>query len=51
MELKDKVEYICKIDDCECICHKTPKRKSTCKIGNCEKRSVSNGVYINHIKC
>ncbi len=48
MELKERPEYICKIDNCECICHKAPKLKPTCKIENCGKWSVSNGVCINH---
>jgi hypothetical protein len=50
MELKDRSEY--EPENCECICHKAKfkahKRKPTCKIDNCEKWSVSNGVCINH---
>ncbi len=47
MVLKDRAEYIYKMENCECICHKTSKRKPTCKIGNCEKWSVTNCVCIN----
>ncbi len=35
------MEYICKIENCECIYHKKLKRKVTYKIENCEKWLVS----------
>jgi hypothetical protein len=44
MEPKDKQENIYKLENCACICLKAPKRKPTCKVENCEKWSVCNGV-------
>jgi hypothetical protein len=48
MYLKDRTEYICKLENCECVCHKAPKRRPTRKIENCEKWSICYGVCINY---
>jgi hypothetical protein len=46
MDLKDRKEYIRKLENNECVCHEVPKGRPTCKIENGEKWCLSVMVFV-----